>query len=58
MVLLVLDIMSLTLLETGIFEQPSIYYGVLLPMLETSVLQAGATIQTNGDLCRVTVEVD
>ena len=52
---------SYAAIETGIFEQPSIYYGVLLPMLETSVLQAGATIlldYTNGDLCRVTVEVD
>ena len=56
---------SYAVIETGIFEQPSIYYGkdvfVLLPMLETSVLIAGATIlldYTNGDLCRVTVEVD
>ena len=46
---------SYAVIETGIFEKPSIYYGkdvfVLLPMLETSVLLAGAipffwTIQT------------
>ena len=56
---------SYAVIETGIFEQPLIYYGkdvfVLLPMLETSVLLAGTTIlldYTNGDLCRVTVEVD
>ena len=53
---------SYAVIETGIIEQPSIYHGKdVFVLLEMSVLLAGAIIlldYTNGDLCRVTVEVD